>query len=280
MTDQFKRIWKVRIGELETEDLRIDFRVTQTLGKEPNTCDLKVTNLSEASRGKLKGARLPVVLQAGYKGQIENQSILFSGDTRTIDHIREKADWTTHVQCGDGERAYQYDRLSRSFGNNTPVVDVIKYAADGLSVNRGNLDEMLAQYPPVLPTFYFGYVAFGRAGDILSDLLSSCGLKHSVHNGALLVTSKVQGQGTVTTQVVLTPSTGLLGSPEHTPPDNKGKPGTLKFKCLLNARLRPSTLVRISSANIDDGVFVLQKVEHQGDSHGSDWVTSCEALKK
>lgn len=277
MTVSFLRKWKVQVGELSTTDLRVQFRVTKTLTKEPNTCDLRIHNFSKASRGKLTGANLPVVLEAGYQGQTGQSSVIFSGQARSVDDLRERADWVTHVQCGDGEKAYQFARVNKSFGAGKTFNDVVEDVAKTLSANIGNLKDALKKDLGNFTDFKNGFTAFGRSSDVLAGLLKSKGFNFSIQQGALLVTKP--GEPTNGTAIRLTPQTGLIGSPDHTPPDSEGKPATLKCKCLLNAQLIPAGLIRVASARVN-GDFVIQKVEHSGDTHGQEWVTTIEAWAK
>jgi hypothetical protein len=265
------------VGSLSTDALRIQFRVTKTLGKEPNSLDLVIWNLARASRDKLTGERLPVTLEAGYEGQTAGTAKIFSGDARTIDHLRDHADWKTHVQCGDGERAYQFATINKSFSAAASFQDVVKGVAKGLSVNLGNLESALKSAPKLINSFTKGFVANGRASDVLASLLKSAGLEYSIHQGALLVVEP--GKAATSDVFKLSPSTGLVGSPDHTPPDQKGKPATLKCKCLLNPQITPASTVRIESEGVN-GDFVVQKLDHVGDSHGQDWTTVIEAWAK
>lgn len=277
MSKTFKRKWKASVGSLSTDALRVQFKVTKTLGKEPNSLDLYVWNFAEASRSKLTGSRLPVTLEAGYEGQTSSVATIFSGDARTIDHIRDHADWKTHVQCGDGEKVYQFQHINKSFNAAAKFKDVVKEVAKNLSVNLGNLEQALQNAPKVIDNFTKGFVANGRASDVLSGLLKSAGLEYSIHQGQLLV---VEPGKAASTQVFrLSPTTGLVGSPDHTPPDQKGKPATLKCRCLLNPQIIPAGIIQIDSAGVK-GDFVVQKLDHQGDSHGADWTTVIEAWAK
>jgi len=274
VSKSFKRKWKVQVGSLSTDALRIQFKVTKTLGKEPNSLDLFIWNLADASRSKLTGPRLPVTLEAGYAGQTENVATIFSGDARTIDHLRDHADWKTHVQCGDGEKVYQFQHINKSFNAAAKFKDVCKEVAKSLSVNLGNLEQAIQNAPKLIDNFTKGFVANGRASDVLATLLKSIGLEYSIHQGQLLVVQP--GKAASNQTFKLSPTTGLIGSPDHTPPDQKGKPATLKCKCLLNPQLIPASIIQIDAAGVR-GDFVIQKLEHQGDSHGQDWVTSIEA---
>lgn len=274
MSLQFKRKWKVTLGDLQTDALRVQFKVTKTLSKEPNTLDLFVWNLAEASRSKIKDPRLACILEAGYAGQTQGSGTIFSGATRTVDHIRDHADWKTHVQCGDGEREYQFSFVNQNFGANQSFSDICKSVAKALNLNPGNLDQALSNAPKKISGFVKGFVAHGRSSDVLTTLLKSAGLDFSINDGAMLVV--VPGQSASNEAFKLTPTTGLIGSPDHTPPDQKAKPATLKCKCLLNPQIRPASIIEIESAGVN-GKFVVQKLEHKGDSHGQEWTTEIEA---
>lgn len=277
MSASYHRKWKVQIGQLATDALRVQFKVTKTLGKEPNTLDLYVWNLAEASRKKLTAPRLPVTLEAGYLGQTAGSAIIFSGDARTIDDVRDHADWKTHVQCGDGEKAYQFSHINKAFASTFSFTSVCQEVAKSLGVNLGNLTQALQSAPKLISNFTKGFVANGRASDVLSTLLKSAGLEYSIHQGSLLVVAP--GKPASNTVFTLTPATGLIGSPDHTPPDQKNKPATLKCKCLLNPQLTLASIVHIESARVK-GDFVIQKLDHIGDSHGADWITVIEAWAK
>lgn len=273
-TKLFQRRWKASIGDLSTDKLRIAFRVTKSLEKEPNSLELKITNLSEASRGKLKGAGVACVLEAGYEG---SRAVIFSGNSRTIDHAREGSDWTTIARCGDGEQAFQYARINQKFAPGSKLADVIRAAANALTLNKGNLEDALTG-TLAFQEFSHGFVGFGRAGDVFDKLIRSAGLTWSVQQGAIQVVKR--GEPFLQKKAaLLTATSGLIGSPVHAPPDKKGKPSVLKCKCLLNPQIIPGRIISLDTRSIS-GEFVAQKVEHQGDSHGNDWHTIIEALAR
>lgn len=293
----FIRKWRVTVGDFSTDQLRVNFRIVRTLGKEPNTCDLKIYNLSEASRARVQptkfaatdslelqfaklesGGKFPCIVEAGYAGQTVGDATIFSGDTRTVDHVRERADWITHVQCGDGEKAYQFANLNKAFSN-TDFGKIVEEVATSLTPNLGNLKDMIAKVKSSgkTPELSRGFVAHGKVSATLAELLKSSGLEYSIQNGELLVVEP--GQAKAGQAIKLTPTTGLVGSPDHTPPEQKGKPATLKCKSLLNPQITPACTVRVESEGVS-GDFVVQKVEHMGDSHSGDWSTSIEAWAK
>lgn len=270
MSKLFKRSWRVSVGDWQSENLRVVFKISKTLEKDPNNLDLRIYNGSEASRAKLVGAGIPVIVEAGYEG---TRAVIFSGASRTIDHKHEGPDWETHAQCGDGEQLYQYARMNESFGPGTKVADVIRAAVSNLAIGKGNLDEALAQRLK-LEQYTHGFVAFGRAAEVLDKAVKAAGLTWSVQQGALQLVKK--GEPAQESAFILSPDTGLIGSPDHCPPDKKKKKAVLKCRSLLNPQIRPGSIVKLDAAHVK-GDFICQQVNHTGDSHGNDWFTVIEA---
>ena len=73
MARLFRRVYRVQVGTLATEDVDVTFKVTRTLAAHPGTCEITLYNLSEAHRRELRPnafGRLRVFCQldAGYEG--------------------------------------------------------------------------------------------------------------------------------------------------------------------------------------------------------------------
>jgi hypothetical protein len=275
MATLYKRTAKVVFPDLNLsfEGLRVSFKICKTLKKEPNTLDLKVYNMSERTRSALQRPKLKVILSAGYPS---NSAVIFSGEARTVDPVRDGADWVTHIQCGDGEREYQFARVSESFGPGTQIADVIRTCAKSLGINLGNLEDVLAAggFRGNLTQFAHGYTVHGKASVELDALLRSVGLAWSVQNGVLQVLKG--GATSKGSAVLLTPETGMIGSPDHSNPDKKGKPPVLKVKSLLQPAIHCGGRVEIRADGVK-GQFRCEKVEHEGDTHGAGWYTTLEA---
>lgn len=286
MTALFGRRYTVTLGSTQISNvlngsvlanggLRVEFKVAKTLKKEPNTLDLRITNLARGTRAKYTSTlSVPVIVSAGYQG---TEGVLFSGDSRTIDHVDNgHAEFLTHVQCGDGEKAYRFSNFKAAYGPGKKTADVIRDCAKSFGIGLGNLEDVLSKtkFRGQLIEFARGATFHGRTAAQLETLLKSVGIKWSIQNGALqLLEENKPDNGKA---VLLTKSTGLIGSPDHAAPEKKGGKAILKLKSLLQPNIRCGGVLKVEAEGVN-GQFVVQSLSHEGDSHGLNWFTLCEA---
>lgn len=269
----FGRRATVSIDGVQTTDLRIAFRVSKDLGKEPNTAEVSIYNLSATTRGRMTKGAARVVISAGYEG---TEAVIFTGDARRVEHRNEGVDWITRASCGDGERAYRFARASESFAPGAKLADVARYLAKQLGINEGNLGEQLERggFRGALDTFAKGFTTHGRASAELDKVLRSAGLSWSVQDGALQVLR--DGEAARGTAHVLSAETGLVGIPELGAPDEKGGPPVLRCTSLLQPTIRCGGAIELRAQALS-GRFRVSKLEHRGDTHAGDWYTAIEA---
>lgn len=274
---------------VEITDLRCQFKCKKTLGKEPNTCEITVTNLSEQSRAALQGKALRVTLAAGYEGTL---STVFAGDARHVDSMPDEADWNTKIQLGDGERGYRYGRVHESFRPGAPVVHVLQKIATGMALDSTQVTGVTGLAGL---RYEGGYAAHGRAAKELDRILKGYGYEWSVQDGKLQVLAPEAA--TADTIIELTFESGLIGSPTLNTPQpgsgapitgtvdpftgrvtsSRGKP-TLKAKSLLQPEIRPGRRIRLDSVTGIKGTYRVTEVEHSGDTAGDEWYSEFEAV--
>jgi hypothetical protein len=104
----------------------------------------------------------------------------------------------------------------------------------------------------------------------LQKLGASIGYDVHIHDGKL---EMIKRKGYVSELVpYLTAKTGLIGSPEP------GKDGVLKFKSLLQPKIKIFRRVKIEAESVK-GTYIIKKITHTGDTHGQEWYTECEGEK-
>ncbi|MNS95611.1 hypothetical protein D3C72_1298780 [compost metagenome] len=263
----FGRLWRVTVGPAggqgrSWEGLRVAFKIEKHGDATPNTADVTITNLSPESRAYIKKG-MALRLEAGYEGT--GMKLLFTGAIQVPESERVGADWQTRLQAGDGVREYRSTVISESFGPKTSEGSVIKAIADKMGLTIGELkglsDEKYAQ----------GRSLSGPARSHLDRLCASRGLRWSIQDGALQIIPA--GQGLSGSAVVLSPATGLVGTPKHLPG------GGYRVVSLLQGGINPGRVITLESATAK-GSFVAEVVEHDGDSHGAgaSWTTTIDLV--
>jgi hypothetical protein len=259
MGDLFGRVAWLQMGTVLVHNLRVSFIIDKSAEPEPNTAEITVWNLARNTRSLLK-EQIPlyVKLVAGYVG---NESQMFEGDIAPdgISSVKDGTEWVTTFRGGDGLEAYRTARIQESFKKGTAIVPIIKKAAQSMGVGIGNAIEKISQgdVSGALTEMVEGATMSGPTPRELDRLLASTGYTWSIQDGKLQIVEK---DGRIYREVPhLTPDTGLIGSPEP------GADGFTKFRSL---KLETSTY---------NGLYVLHKVRHNGDTHGANWFSDCEA---
>jgi hypothetical protein len=256
---------------IQITDLRVQFKVTKTITKEPNTAEIQVYNLAQATRAKLQSRGTRVILLAGYDKDVPQLPQVFSGDSRTIDHTRDGADWVTKIQCGDGERNYRFALVSESFKPGAAIAGILRKAIAAMAVDPGNSEAKITQ---VVDQYVSGYAMHGKASAELDSILTGQGLEWSIQDGRMQILAP--GESTTESAVTVNAGSVIIGSPEHGTPEALGGAGILKVKFLLQAMVRPGRKIAVRSQAVN-GFFRAEKVVHTGDTHGGDWYTEVEA---
>ncbi len=273
---QFDRRAQLQVDTLLVQDLRVSFKIKKTDKKHPNTAEIRVYNLAAATRARMQTKNAAVVLSVGYRNSGVRQ--IFSGDARTVDHVKgghdgNKPEWETIIRCGDGERCYQFAPYSKGWSPGSAVTSVVKDIGTALNLDLGNLSQRLGQAAQA-KTFAHGFSFHGKASDALSQALGAVDLDYSIQDGSLQI---LGDRETNTDPVMLiSPSTGMVGSPDHGTPLKKGEAPLLKVTALLLPNLRPGSRIKVES-NAVNGYFRARIVEHEGDTHQGRWYTVIQA---
>lgn len=275
-TQLFGRRFSLIVGNKKIEGggdsgpgLRVAFRVSKSIGKNPNTALIQIFNLSRDTREAMKHGQA-LVLEAGYKDTIAS---IFSGTVRHVSSELQGPTWVTKIQSGDGEKSYNVSRFAKSYSKNVSVTTIVKDAIAATSLNPGNVDAAFAETPRGnLTTFSRGYVAHGRAIETIYALAKSVGLTVSIQGGTFqfLRNGAAPGQA-----VLISSGTGMIGSPVFSSAKTDKGPGRVLAKSLLQPSIICGGQVKVQS-EIVTGAFRVEKLEHVGDNYGQDWETSLE----
>ncbi len=249
-------------------NLRVVFNIEKTLGKDPNTCEVKIYNLAERTRGEVQAKPLHVRVDAGYDGQVER---LFAGDLRFAQSKRLPVDWETCLQVADGDRAHRFARVSRSYKAGVDVKAAIGEVAKSMGLK---VPKSVAEARELAAQFTTGLSLHGPSQAELEKLLKPHGFSHSIQDGRLQI---LKGDAAHPGQaIVISQDSGMVGSPAFGAPEKKSGKRLLTVKTLLKPAVFPGGLIKVESLEIS-GVFRCERVVHSGDTHGSEWYTTIEA---
>lgn len=258
------------VDDIDLSGFDAAFQVTRTLKPSPNTCEVRVFNLGQALRRELATKAkegLFVTIAAGFGNRLTQ---IFRGDLRDAYSVREDTGWVTTISSGDGEKARRNARIRRAFPRGTKVDVVLRALTESLGVGLGNSARALMGAKKLThgsSEFVSGTVTHGNSALQLTELLRSVGMEWSIQDGELQVLD--QGRALEGEALVLTPETGLVGSPEP------GHKGTVKATVQLMPGLQPGAAALIESSEVR-GLFRIERIDYSGDTSQDDWLGHIE----
>lgn len=253
----------------EITNLRFQFEIEKHIDAEPNTCKLTITNANETTRANLETLPLTIHIEAGYDGTLRH---LFIGDVRHAYSELEDTEWLTHMQVADGDRAYRYAQVSRSYRKGATVVTALQECATTMGLR---LDARTLASADLQQHFASGRTLVGATRDELSRLLAPYGYRWSIQNGQIQILR--DGDTRQDEAIPINEGDGMIGSPTWAIPEKPGKAPTLRVKMLLYPELTPGGTIIVRSRDIS-GIFRLERVTHTGGTYDDDdWMSDLEA---
>jgi len=263
---------------LDLGDLRIVFDISKGETETPNSAEIRVYNLSEATMSRMRREFTRVILQAGYRS---NYGIIFDGNIRQTLQGRENGtDTYIEIIAADGDQAYNFAIVNTTLAAGSSPTDRVNvcqqsFAAKG--AGGGHVPDMGGTRLPR------GKVMYGMARKYMRCEAESTGCSWSFQDGKMQM---VKDAGYLPGEaVVLTHETGLIGTPEQT---NEG----ITVRSLINPKLRIGGRIKLDNKSIqeaktdlrdgaqqppkmdNDGFYRILKERLTGDTRGNDWYAS------
>jgi hypothetical protein len=164
-----------------TEGFRIGFRIEKDTSSTVNKAEVRIYNLSEASRGYAEKNAKVIELLAGYGS---TPKLIFRGDVGRCISTKEGSDVITKFEVGDGMVSYQQSRLDLSFKAGTTVKDIFDSLISALGLTKGDQTSVPNK------TFLRGLTLSGPARDHLDYLAQKFELEWSIQNGAVQIVKR------------------------------------------------------------------------------------------
>lgn len=268
MMRYFSRLCVVEISpDIHIEGLKIKFNIKKDTRPDRNSFRLDIYNLSEETRAKLTNDSDSLVrIQAGYESN-GGLTEICQGNISAVIHSLNRPDVITTIHCKDGFKATRSNLISISFKSGTPLFTIIETLTDelGLPVRFVNYDRNAI--------LQGGFSYLGSLNDCMDVLSDQFDFQWSIQDGQLQI---VETNGNTGKRVVLlSPSTGLISEPEEVIIEKElleNARGQYEVIALLQPQMQVGDIVVIESNNLN-GNFVVNDLDHIGDTHGDEWIT-------
>lgn len=249
------------LNAITIRNLRFVFHIEKSLSSEPNTCDISIFNLDGDTKKELQKLPIYVRIESGFDGNLQR---IFTGDLRWSSTVNDGVTPETRFQVADGDRSYRKARVFRSYRGGVTIKDAVSETARSMGLR--------AKFSPtaereLLAQFTGGLSLGGLANRELTRLLTPVSMTWSIQDGILQILRN--DEVSVDEILVISPETGLIGSPEFGSPPEKGKLPVLTVECLIKPALKPGARIQIESSTIS-GIYRIERVIHDFDTHGPD----------
>lgn len=244
------------------DGFRIKFKIIKTSDSSPNKSNIQIYNMTKETRALTEKKGLVFILKAGYETSEEK---IFSGDVARAITELDGPDYVTTFEAGDGEKAFQTARLEKSFQEGSDIKDIFAEVIGSLGQTIKDVTSIKSQ------KINNGVTLSGLSRNHMNELAEKHGLEWSIQDGGVQVLEK--NKSTKETAILLNSNTGLIGVPK------KKEDGSIDVVSLLQPKIKPGRLIKIES-NFLTGEYVCRKVTHVGDTHGQEWYSQIEAVKK
>jgi hypothetical protein len=259
---------------LEISNLNIEFDIDRSYKIESNTANFKVYNASKETRDKILTVNNNIILKAGYKD--EETGIIFNGIIFDAHSKKKKTEWITTIIANDygANNINLYKTtINNAYKEGIPISMVINDIVGVLGITVNGLQNCSDIYMNNAKVF----------SGLLKDVMKNISNILKVHGVGIyfdsneMVVYKLGEQISTFGIVNLTPQNGLIGEVEeitdNSKEDTTNSSNNNKIKkryaaiSLMNAKIKPNTLIRLESENVN-GLFIVEKVNFVGDNFG------------
>lgn len=281
--------------EMDVSQLKCEFQTKATTETAIQIGTLVVYNMNAKTEKEIIEEGFQISVFGGYEeGQYGE---IFTGDIVQIFRNRENGtDYRLEIIALKGMQSLFMNHVRSTIAaGSTPrdVVDAVAGQADK-KVGVGEVSEELPDQP--LPR---GKVLFGTPAKYLRDLCTWNDAVYWEGEDGKLTVETVEQEIPADRVLVLTPNTGLVGTPVYT---DQG----IQIKMLLDARVKLRSMIKIDNEIIQrqalqidpssgqqksdqlpqtaqfdqDGEYQVFSVEHHGDTWGDEWTTSVVGVSR
>lgn len=266
MTTQFKRVVRVIVGPpgqegRVIEGLRISFEVIKADGFAINSAKVKIYNASDDTIAVMSTRDASIQVFAGYREQV---GLIFLGTVTRVTASRQGADRVIEVESADG-----FANIGKPAALTIKGGASLKDAFGPLAGIAGQALDFAGVNPDEAIPAPRGVTLSGPVYGQINRIARLNRLDWTVEDDRIVIVRR--GESTQLPALVITPDTGLIGSPKP------GEARRVEVKMLLNPGARLRRIIQLESRDIS-GWFLIRRIKHVGDSgFASDFYTELEA---
>lgn len=262
---------------------RVSGHVEKTLKAEPNKCECVIYNLNRDQRGQIEQLRpkagealgIPLLIEIGYKTTGLGQ--IWLGDVRTAWSEHNGADWLTHIEAGDGEKA-KGSSVKIAYGPGTSPDVALRAIVRALNIGDGNVAAVAAKLKQtgianLVPN---RLVLTGSAEKSLTNFCASAGLEWSVQDSTVQILDKGGLLSKQAFRLATKGKNGQRGTLVESPSVDPN--GVLTAKTLYVPGLRCGSLIEVESSTAT-GNYRVRKAEWDFDTFEQPWYITAEATR-
>ena len=230
-------------------------------GSKPNEASVTISNLSTATISLLEAPGQVMQIYAGidYVGQL----FIGSVQPRRVITDNNEPERSTVISASDGQRLWRDTTVSKGYPINTAVATVVKdllalAELQGFTLGSGSV------FPP--DVFPSGWAFAGSWRTALDEILTPRGFYWTVQDRVVYVIA--EGGVLPGNTPLLSPSTGLVGSPKRT---DKG----CNIESTLDPAIRPGGRVQVQS-QFFNGLYRAAQREHHFGNRKLIWKTTAQ----
>lgn len=289
MTAQYPRKVKLLVGTnagnaLDLSQLKLRFEIHRGVIQTPNTCTVRIYNLSDNTVKTLQTTEYnQLLLQAGYDG---NFGTIFQGGIKyKYRGHQDNINSYLELVAADGDEAYNFAVINTSLIAGSKPGDHLAAVANTMATFGVTQDQVQQlENDNGLPR---GKVMFGMARDQMRIIADTNGVDWSIQDGKLQTILQTSYRPGAT--ISLTSASGLIGFPQQTL-------NGLQVRALINPAIKIGTRIQLDNSKIqqyyvdpglrgpieqslldtmklDDGAYKVLVAEHFGDTRGNEYYT-------
>ena len=258
----FRRVVEVSVGGVEISLLRIDFDIRRrTSGEQPGG-EIVIHNLSDEYLYELSQTGLAVVLTAGYD---ESAGEIFRGLTAKAEHCRSaEGSNARSLKLYVGGMTGATKQVTLTAVNMTSREYARRICSQvGLKVDVGGLPNVDLRSPT-----HAGVPARRALNDICEKVSVKVGRRISWHDDDGVVRFSSRGAAApAASRLTISPTTGLVGSPEQTDDDGLRVHTLLNHEVQIGSTITLTGLGRTPAERQERQMLRVMELRH----HGTNW---------